>query len=225
MVSTRGTRPAALALKTSVEDANSAIAARDEDLVKLREQLSAAHTTVQHLKSNLTEARSKIDQLQHEAHLMLQEHATAIDKVTTRVVQAEQRYVELEKRTLVELDHDRMAVTKLQKSLENERRIALVKHEKLQLDPQTAQILAVRQEQALAGQRIEIDTVTKERDSAIAQAEACGEGAMDIAGQLAAERAHVEELRQQICLSSQRPISERAPRKPNTSKRKRQTTP
>lgn len=213
------------ALETRLGDANSAIAARDDDLVKLREQLSAAHATVQNVESKLADAHHEIERLRHEAHTTSRDHAEAIDKVTTRVVQAEQRYVELEKRTLVELDRECTTAAKLQKSLESERHLAAAKYEKLQSDAQTAQIGMARQEQALATLRTEVETLKGERDSAIARAAASREATADLTSQLAAEQARVEELRQQLRLFSERAVSDRQSKPPRSTPRKRGSKP
>lgn len=212
-------------LETRLEDANSAIATRDDDLVKLREQLSAAHATVQNVESTLADARDEIGRLQQEANTTSRDHAEAIDKVTMRVVQAEQRYVELEKRTLVELDQERTTMAKLQKSLESERHVATAKYEKLQADAQAAHIGMARQEQVLATLRIEIETLKGERDSAIASAAASRDATADLASELAAEQARVEELRQQMRLFSERAASDRQSKQPRSTPRKRGSKP
>jgi chromosome segregation ATPase len=185
-------------LATRLEEASHTITTRDEDLVKLREQLSASHTTVHNLESLVAQARSQVKRLQDEALVTSRDHAADIDKVTARVTQAELRYVELEKRTLVELDRERAFVAKLQKSLESERQLAVTRYEKLQSDAQASQIQLARQEQAQTAQRAEISALTEARDAAIAQAAANREATVSLASQLAAEQARVEELRQQV---------------------------
>jgi chromosome segregation ATPase len=212
-------------ITTKLEDANRAVAARDEALVALREQLSAERVKGQTVESQLAEARAQVDRLQLEALATSRDHAADIDKVTARVAQAEQRYVELEKRTLVELDRERTAVGKLQKSLESERQVAAEKYEKLQSDAQTAQIRMARQEQSLATQRTEVATLREERDSAMVSAAEGRETAAALASQLAAEQARVQELRQQLRLYSEQAASERKSKRPRSTPSKRPDKP
>jgi hypothetical protein len=210
---------------TELEQANRAVAARDEGLVAFREQLSAERAKVQNVESQLVEARAQVDRLHREALAMSRDHAADIDKVTARVVQAEQRYVELEKRALVELDRERTAVGKLQKSLESERQVAAAKYEKLQLEAQTAQIQLARQEQALASQRTEISALRVERDSAMASAAEGREVTAALASQLAAEQARVQELRQQLRLFVEQAALERKSKRPRSTPSKRPSKP
>ncbi|CAH0197071.1 Chromosome partition protein Smc [Massilia sp. Bi118] len=185
-------------LSSMLDQANQANAAKDEDLVRLREQLSAVRATVENVGSQLIEAQSRVDQLQQETVTSSREHAAEIDKVTARVVQAEQRYIELEKRTLVELDRERTMVSRLQKLLESERHTAAVKHEKLQADAQAMQIRLAHQEQALTIQHTISAALKDERDSAMARADANKDTVAALTGQLAVEQTRVHELREQI---------------------------
>lgn len=70
----------------------------------------------------LAEAQAEIGRLQDQINTMSNAHAAEIDKVTGRVLQAEQRYSDLEKHTLVDLDRERTAASKLQKQIDAERR-------------------------------------------------------------------------------------------------------
>ena len=210
---------------TELEQANRAVAARDEDLVAFREQLSAERAKAQNVESQLVEARAQVDRLHREALATSRDHAADIDKVTARVVQAEQRYVELEKRALVELDRERTAVGKLQKSLESERQVTAAKYEKLQLDAQTVQIQLVRQEHALASQRTEISALRVERDSAMASVAEGREATAALASQLAAEQARVQELRQQLRSFLKQAALERKSKRPRSTPSKHPSKP
>lgn len=196
----------AAALMSRLEQASEAIAAKDRGILELREQLSASRATAQKVESQLAEAQTEVDRLQRDAVATSREHAADIDKVTARIIQAEQRYVELEKRMLVELDRERTAGMKLQKSLENERRTAAAKHDKLQSDAQAAYVQIARQEQLLAVQITEIDALRAERDAAMDRAASEREATADLATQLAAEQARVQELREQL-----RQLAKRSP--------------
>jgi chromosome segregation ATPase len=174
------------------------ITTRDEDLVKLRERLSASHVTVHNLDSLVVQARSQVERLQEVVFATSRDHAADTDKVTARVAQAEYRYAELEQRTLVELDRERTLVAKLKRSLESERQLATSKYEKLQSNAQASQVQLTGQEQAQPAQRAEISTLTGACDAPIAQVAGSREATVNLASQLAAQQARVEEFRQQV---------------------------
>jgi len=209
------------AMAAKLDEATRAAIVREQDLVALREQLSAERATVQKAESQLSESRSQVERLQLEALATSRDHSAALDKVTARVVQAEERYSELEKRALVELDRERTAVGKLQKALENERQLATTKYDKLHSDSLAAQIRIARLEQALAAQRTEIGVLKGERDSAMVRAAEGRETAAALANRLAAEQARVEELRQQLRLLSEQVASGRKQKQPQSTQPRR----
>jgi len=129
---------------------------------------------------------------------MLRERAAEIEKLTDRILQAEQRYTDLAKRTLVDLDKERTAATKLQKQLDAERRTFASRIEEIQSEAQRAQFQLARQGQELSAYMTKAELLADERDRAASQtmrtAFQCGE----LESQLAAERAKVAELREQL---------------------------
>lgn len=137
-------------------------------------------------------------------------HGTEIDRITGRVLQAEQRYIELEKRTLVHLHRERAAASELQKQLETERKGTAARLVEQQGQVQAAQFQLARQRQELGTYMAKVELLADERDRAVRQA---AEGAIrsaELDSQLAAERARVAELRGQLSekLRNQHPAEE-----------------
>jgi myosin heavy subunit len=199
-------------MTTMLEEAKRSVAAKEEELVVLRAELGHGRARLQEVESHLAKQRSHVETLQREALAMSKEHAADVEKVTQRVVQAEQRYVELEKRTLVELDRERMAVKTLKKTLESERNVTAARYEKLQLEAQKAQIQLARQEQMATTRNSEVAILKGERDAAAARAAESKDAATTLGAQLAAEQVRVQELREQLRSFSHRAASERKPK-------------
>jgi chromosome segregation ATPase len=167
-------------------------------MARQREELSAAAATQRETDARLAEARAEIDRLQGQITMMSSAHAAAIDKVTGRVLQAEQRYTELEKRTLVDLDRERTTSSKLQKQLETERRASASRIEEVQASAQAAQVQLARRDQELGTWMAKAELLADERDRAGRQAAESARQSAELDSQLAAERARVAELRGQL---------------------------
>ena len=185
-------------LSAQLKDGRDQIAAAEGTIVKQRDELGAAAAAQQETDLRLNEARADIETLRDQISSMLRERAAEIEKLTDRILQAEQRYTDLAKRTLVDLDRERTAATKLQKQLDAERRTFASRIEEIQSEAQRAQFQLARQGQELSAYMTKAELLADERDRAASQtmrtAFQCGE----LESQLAAERAKVAELREQL---------------------------
>lgn len=92
------------------------------EIITCPEELSAGAAIERETQKRLAESRAEIERLQGLIDSMSAAHVTEIDKITGRVLQAEQRYTDLQKRTLVDLDRERTTASKLQKPLDAERK-------------------------------------------------------------------------------------------------------
>jgi chromosome segregation ATPase len=194
-------------LTLRLESIQAALASAEEEMAQQRIELGAAAATMQGLNARLGDAQADVDRLQREATVIAKAHADELDRVTSRVAQAELRYVELEKRALVELDRERTAASKVQKQLELERRAALTKIEEANARSQVTQAQVNQQSQELAAYKAKLDLLTTERDRSIGMAAEASEARFDLANLLAAERARIEELREQLREANQRTSS------------------
>lgn len=193
-----GLQEQAVRLSAQLEDARARATSAEATIAQLREELSAGAAIQGETQSRLVESRAEIERLQGLIDSMSAAHETEIDRITGRVVQAEQRYIELEKRTLVDLDRERTAASKLQKQLDSERKGSAARLEEQQGQVQAAQFQLARQSQELGSYMAKAELLAGERDRAVRQA---AESAVQSAGldsQLAAERARVAELRGQL---------------------------
>lgn len=185
-------------LSVQLADARAQTALAEATIAQQREELSAGAATQRGTNLRLAEARAEIERLQGQINTLSGAHAAEIDKVTSRVLQAEQRYTELEKRTLMELDRERTAASKLQKQRETERRASALRVEEMQAQVQAAQAQFARQGQELGAYMAKAELLANERDRAARQAAQSALQSAELDNQLAAERARVAELRGQL---------------------------
>jgi len=181
-----------------LEDARTRIASAEATVAQQREKLSAGAAIEQETQKWLAESRAEIERLQGLIDSMCAAHAAEIDKITGRVLQAEQRYTDLEKRTLVDLDRERTTTSKLQKQLDAERKASASRLEELRGQVQAAQFQLARQSQELGGYMAKAELLADERDRAARQAAESALQSAELDSQLAAERARVTELRGQL---------------------------
>lgn len=185
-------------LLSQLEDARTRIASAEATVAQQREELSAGAATERETQKRVAESRAEIERLQGLIDSMSAAHAAEIDKITGRVLQAEQRYTDLEKRTLVDLDRERTTASKLQKQLDAEREASVSRLEELQGQVQGAQFQLARQSQELGGYMAKAELLADERDRAARQATESALQSAELDSQLAAERARVAELRGQL---------------------------
>lgn len=229
-------RDAALAEKARLEDQLNQLAELLEEArvqnglaeaaaAQLREELSAGAATHRETNLRLAEARADTERLQRGIRAMSESHAAEIDKITARVLQAEQRYTDLEKHTLMELDRERTAAAKLRKQLDAERRASASRIGEMQAQVQAAQFQLARQGQELGTYMAKAELLADERDRAAHQAAKSALQSTELNNELAAERARVLELRGQLerIAETSKPNGRQPRSAPVTPRRRRRT--
>lgn len=88
---------------------------------KLRQDLAAADATNTGTETRLADVRQLLAQTQAALERARDEQASEREKLSARNQLAEQRFADMEKRALVEIDRERVAAAKLQKQLDHER--------------------------------------------------------------------------------------------------------
>lgn len=193
-----GLQEQAVQLSAQLEHARARTTSAEATIAQQREELRAGAAIQGETQSRLAESRAEIERLQGLIDSMSAAHETEIDRITGRVLQAEQRYIELEKRTLVDLDRERTAASKLQKQLDSERKGSAGRLEELQGQVQAAQFQLARQSQELGSYMAKAELLADERDRAVRQAAESTVQSAELDSQLSAERARVAELRGQL---------------------------
>jgi chromosome segregation ATPase len=88
---------------------------------QLRQELAAAAATNAGTLNRLEDARQLLAQNQEMLARERDEHETEREKLAERTRLTEQRFADMEKRALLDMDRERTAAAKLQKTLESER--------------------------------------------------------------------------------------------------------
>ena len=212
-------------LSKELADALAQAASAEATAAEQREELSAGAAALREIKLRSAEAHADSDRLQREIKELSAAHAVEIDKITARVSTAEERYADLEKRTLMELDRERTAAAKLQKQLDTERRASATRLEEMQAQVQASQFQLARQAQALGTYMAKAELLADERDRAAQQTAKSDQMRAELDSALAAERARVLELRGQLdrIAETSRPDA-RQPRSASTTPRQRRRT-
>ena len=165
---------------------------------KQRGELSAGAEALRELNLRLAEAHADSDRLGSEMKDMSTAHAAKIDRITSRILKAEDRYAGLEKRTLTDLDRERTAVAKLQEQLDAERRTSASRVEAMHAQAQADQIQLTRQGQELGTYMAKVELLADERDRTAQQAAKSELQRAELDSALAVERARVLDLREQL---------------------------
>ena len=206
-------------LSLQLEDARTRIASAAATIAQQREELSAGAAVERETQKRLAESRVETERLQGIIDSMSTAHATEIDKITGRVLQAEQRCTDLEKRTLVDLDRERTMASKLQKELDGERKTSASRFEELRGQVLSAQFQLTKQSQELGSYMAKAELLAEERDKATRKAAESALQSAELESHLAAERARVAELRGQLERKAAKPRGPRTrPRQPGTEK-------
>lgn len=90
-------------------------------VARLRQDIAAADATKAGLEARLEDYRKQLRDVQVQLERASQEHAAERQALAERSRLAEERFADMEKRALLDMDRERTTAAKLQKALENER--------------------------------------------------------------------------------------------------------
>lgn len=90
-------------------------------VAQLRQDIAAADATKAGLEARLEDYRKQLREAQAQLERASQEHAGERQALAERSRLAEERFADMEKRTLLDMDRERTTAARLQKALENER--------------------------------------------------------------------------------------------------------
>lgn len=136
-----------------------------EELVgQLREELAAAAATKVGLDARLEDLRLQLSDAQSRLDRSRVEYAAEREKLADRTQLAEQRYADMEKRALLEIDHARTLAAKLQKTLEAERTAHATEKEHLRSGLNAAQLTISKLREQLGSLQNAADILNKERE-------------------------------------------------------------
>jgi chromosome segregation ATPase len=181
-----------------VENLRSQLRASENDAAELREMQAAAAATREGLEERLKDARCDLGAMQARLSELSSQHADERERLADRACLAEERFADMEKRALQEIDRQRTAAAKLQKVVEAERadHIAAIQRARVAHDAAQSKI-AELSEQVGALQNV-VDVLKNERDRDRLELQSV-RAQMDAAiRQSAADGARAEHLRDEL---------------------------
>jgi chromosome segregation ATPase len=105
----------------ALEHVRTQLRASDDHVSQLRQELAAATATRVSLDERLEDARRELRAMQARMDQSNAEHVAERERLADRTRLAEDRFADMEKRALLEIDREHTATAKLQKKLDTER--------------------------------------------------------------------------------------------------------
>jgi hypothetical protein len=180
------------------DDARDQLKASLHTIEQLRQDLAAAAATRAGLEARLEDMRRQLVESQARADESNSAQLAERERLAERTQLAEQRFADSEKRALLEIDRERMAAAKLQKTLESERAAHAAASERFRTDQNNTQIV-------IAELRAQVSTLKKvaeslgiERDRERAELQTVREQLENAIRQAAAESARAEQMRTEL---------------------------
>jgi chromosome segregation ATPase len=136
----------------------------EEDASQLRQELAAAAATKKGLEQRLEDARRELNVVQVRMDQSSAAHTAERERLADRTRLAEDRFADMEKRALVEIDRERTAAAKLQKLLESERAAHNSANERLRADHNEAQTTIGKLREQIGSLQHAVSAQTQERD-------------------------------------------------------------
>jgi chromosome segregation ATPase len=192
---------------------------------QLRQELAAAAATNAGTATRLEDARQLLAQNQEMLARAHDEHAAEREKLEERTRLAEQRFADMEKRALLEIDRERTTSAKLQKKLESERAEHVKSIDRSRAECNTAQEEVGRLREQIGALQNATTVLKDERDRVLGQLQetrAQLEATIRQAASDAARADHLgEELKWQRNAAAQQPAAPTAPAPKTSTARRR----
>lgn len=182
----------------ALERARAQIQASEEAVSQLRQELAAAAATRGGLESRLEDMRGQLANLQIHLDRLGEEHTGERKRLAERTQLAEERFAEMEKRVLLELDRERTASAKLQMVLESERSAHATARERLRADHNVAQTMVAQLREQVAALQSRASASSIERDELRAEVQGLRAQLETTVRQAAADNATTAHLREQL---------------------------
>ena len=155
----------------ALERVRSQLRTSEDGAVQLRQELAAAAATRKGLEQRLDDARRELDAMQARLDQSSVEHAAERERLADRTRLAEDRFADMEKRALLEIDRERTAAVRLQKLLESERAAHNSANERLAADRNDAQITIGKLREQIGSLQSTVNAQRQERDRERAELE------------------------------------------------------
>lgn len=203
----------------ALEQVQAKLSASEKDAAHLREELAAAAATRESLEARLGEAQGQIHTLQARMDQLSAEHATERERLADRTRLAEERFADMEKRALVEIDRERTAAAKLQKRLDIERAEHTAALDRSRSEHNAAQTTMGHLREQIGALQNSVESLNYERDRERAELQATRTDLDAAVRQAAGDSARVDQLRDEL----ERARREASTRQKSSTRSKRQS--
>lgn len=176
-----------------------AVIRKNEGLIdRLRQELAAAAATNAGLEARLEDLRRQLSDMQSRADQQNAAHLAEREKLAERTSLAEQRFVDMERRALLEIDRERTASAKIQKRLESERDAAAAAANRLRTDYSAAQATIGQLREQVSSLQSSLLTLGNERDREREELQSIRAQLQDAVRSAAAESARADGLHNEL---------------------------
>lgn len=180
------------------DDARRHLETAHETIEHLRQSLAASTATNAGLETRLEDMRAQLAEIQTRSDQSSLAELAERERLAERTGLAEQRFADMEKRSLLEIDRARTEASKLHKTLESERVAHTAATERFRTDQSTAQT-AIAELRAQVGNLKDVaESIGIERDRERAERQSVREHLEVAIRQAAAESVKAEQLRGEV---------------------------
>jgi hypothetical protein len=151
-----------------VEHLRSQLLASENEVTQLREERAAAIATRASLDDRLKDARHDFEAMQVRLSEQSLQHADERERLAARARLAEERFSEMEKRSLQEIDRERTNAAKLQRKLDSDRieNAAAIQQARADYNEAQATIARFREQIGALQNAVEVSKHERDRDRA-----------------------------------------------------------
>jgi chromosome segregation ATPase len=182
----------------ALEDLQAQLRTSSDHVSQLRQELAAAAATRESLDERLEDARRELSAMQARMDQSNAEHVVERERLADRTRLAEDRFADMEKRALLEIDRERTAAAKLQKKLDMERVEHAAAIERARSEQSAAQATIGHLREQIGALQNTVEALSHERDRERAGLQAVRIELEVAVRQAAAEGARAEQLRDEL---------------------------
>lgn len=176
------------------DDARAELKSSLHTIEQLRQDLAAAAATKAGLEARLEDMRRQLLESQERADESNSAHLAERERLAGRTQLAEQRFADSEKRALLEIDRERMAAAKLQKTLESERATHAAASERFRTDQNNTQSVIAELRAQVSTLKNVAESLGSERDRERAELQMVRDQLENAIRRAAAESARAEQM-------------------------------
>jgi len=183
---------------SKLEEAQEKLRAQEEQIDQLRQELAAAAARNTSMEARLDDLRRQVAEALTRTDQQSAAHLAEREGLAERTRLAEQRFAEMEKRALADMDRERTVSAKLRKLLEEERALHAQKLDQVRGEQAAAQEAIGQLQGQLYAAQTAVTTISREREQARGEVQALRTHLETAIRTAASESARAEQLNCEI---------------------------